>query len=54
MIRIVKPGTFSEYREWQEGKLNVGVGQIKVPVVMMDPDSIGWLEESFEGTTIIR
>ena len=44
-IRIVKHGTFAEYRRWRGAKLNAGVGQIKVPVAMMDPDSVGWLEE---------
>ena len=45
MIRIVKPGTFSNYRQWRGGKLDNGVGQIKVPVVMMDPASLEWVEE---------
>jgi len=44
-IRIVKPGTFSDYRRWRGEKLNVGVGQIKVPAVMIDPTSIEWVEE---------
>ena len=44
-IRIVKPGTFSDYRRWRGEKLNTGIGQIKVPVVMVDPASIEWLEE---------
>ena len=44
-VRIVKPGTFSDYRQWRGEKLNAGVGQIKVPVVMIDPASIEWLEE---------
>jgi len=44
-IRIVKPGTFADYRQWRGEKLNTGVGQIKVPVVMVDPDSIEWLTD---------
>jgi len=44
-IRIVKHGTFSDYRRWRGEKLNTGVGQIKVPAVMIDPASIEWLEE---------
>jgi len=44
-IRIVKPGTFSDYRRWRGAKQNSGIGQIKVPVVMVDPVSIEWLEE---------
>ncbi|KAL4080504.1 GH3 auxin-responsive promoter [Scleroderma citrinum] len=44
-IRIVKHGTFADYRRWQGEKLNVGVGQIKVPVVMTNPNSYEWLAE---------
>ena len=44
-IRILKSGTFAEYRQWRGDKLNMGVGQVKVPMVMMDPDSIEWLEK---------
>ena len=44
-IRIVKPGTFSEYRQWRGERLNTGIGQIKVPVVMVDLASIEWMEE---------
>ena len=44
-IRIVKPGTFSDYRQWRGELLNTGVGQIKVPAIMIDPASIEWLEE---------
>ncbi|KIM56344.1 hypothetical protein SCLCIDRAFT_1220376 [Scleroderma citrinum Foug A] len=44
-IRIVKPGTFADYRRWRGEKLNTGVGQIKVPVVMVDPNSIEWVTE---------
>ena len=44
-VRIVKPGTFSDYRRWRGERLNTGIGQIKIPVVMVDPASIEWLEE---------
>ena len=44
-IRIVKPGTFANYRRWQGEKLNTGIGQVKVPVLMVDPASLEWLEE---------
>ena len=44
-IRVVKHGTFSDYRRWRGERLNAGVGQIKVPAVMVDPASIEWLEE---------
>lgn len=42
-VRIVKNGTFARYRRWRGERLNVSVGQMKVPVVMADPDSLEWL-----------
>ena len=44
-IRIVKPGTFTDYRRWRGETLNTGVGQVKVPAVMVDLASLKWLEE---------
>ncbi|KIJ19631.1 hypothetical protein PAXINDRAFT_166730 [Paxillus involutus ATCC 200175] len=44
-IRIVTPGTFTEYRQRKGEKLNVGVGQIKVPVVLSDSSFKEWIEE---------
>ncbi|KIJ05378.1 hypothetical protein PAXINDRAFT_21352 [Paxillus involutus ATCC 200175] len=44
-IRIVKPGTFMEYRLRKGEKLNIGAGQIKVPVVLSESASKEWLEE---------
>ncbi|KIK75756.1 hypothetical protein PAXRUDRAFT_29048 [Paxillus rubicundulus Ve08.2h10] len=44
-IRIVTPGTFTEYRQRKGEKLNVGVGQIKVPVVLSESASIEWIED---------
>lgn len=44
-IRIVKYGTFAGYRRWRGERLNVSVGQMKVPVVMADPDTLDWLAE---------
>ncbi|KIK81405.1 hypothetical protein PAXRUDRAFT_27885 [Paxillus rubicundulus Ve08.2h10] len=44
-IRIVKPGTFMEYRLRKAEKLGSGAGQIKVPVVLSQSAAIEWLEE---------
>ena len=42
-IRIVKPGTFMEYRQWKsESK---GLSQAKVPAVMSDPNALEWIAE---------
>ena len=42
-IRIVNPGTFKDYRRYRGELLNTAVGT-KVPVVVMDPDVLVWLE----------
>ena len=44
-VRIVKNGTFAGYRRWRGERMNVSVGQMKVPVVMADSDSLAWLME---------
>lgn len=44
-IRIVKPGTFTEYRRWRGESMKFGVGQIKVPVVLSDSKAQEWMEE---------
>ncbi|KAF8839244.1 hypothetical protein BDN67DRAFT_790421 [Paxillus ammoniavirescens] len=44
-IRIVAPGTFTEYRQRRSEKLNIGVGQIKVPVVLLEAASKKWVED---------
>ncbi|KAI6151124.1 GH3 auxin-responsive promoter [Pisolithus tinctorius] len=44
-IRIVKPGTFTDYRRWRGETLNVGVGQIKLPSVLFDPKAQEWVAE---------
>ncbi|KAF8835121.1 hypothetical protein BDN67DRAFT_1072530 [Paxillus ammoniavirescens] len=44
-IRIVKHGTFIEYRLGWGKKLNVGPGQIKVPVILSATASQDWIEE---------
>ncbi|KAI6165637.1 hypothetical protein EDD17DRAFT_175756 [Pisolithus thermaeus] len=44
-IRIVKPRIFAEYQLWRSGSMNVGVGQVKVPVVMSSEDQQEWMGE---------
>ncbi|KAG9312153.1 GH3 auxin-responsive promoter [Chiua virens] len=44
-IRIVKAGTFSEYRRWKGESANVASGQIKVPVVLLQPSAQAWVLE---------
>lgn len=42
-IRILKPGTFAEYRRWRIEVTNSGSGQMKVPVVMWDHGAREWI-----------
>ncbi|KAF9221101.1 hypothetical protein BS17DRAFT_768874 [Gyrodon lividus] len=44
-IRMVEPGTFMDYRRWRGEKMNVGAGQIKVPVVLSDCAAQEWIAE---------
>ncbi|KAI6038424.1 GH3 auxin-responsive promoter [Pisolithus marmoratus] len=44
-IRIVKPGTFADYRRWRGEIMNIGVGQIKLPTVLSDPKAQEWMVE---------
>ncbi|KAF8836518.1 hypothetical protein BDN67DRAFT_320800 [Paxillus ammoniavirescens] len=44
-IRIVKPGTFMEYRRWWGEKMNLGAGQSKVPVVLTKSATQEWFRE---------
>ncbi|KAG6369051.1 hypothetical protein JVT61DRAFT_1919 [Boletus reticuloceps] len=44
-IRIVKPGTFMEYRRWKGEKMRIGLGQIKVPVVLASAEAQEWMLE---------
>ena len=44
-IRIVKPGTFMEYKRWRVDSAGVGINQVKVPVVMQDSKAIKWVVE---------
>jgi hypothetical protein len=42
-IRILKPGTFKEYRHWKAETSGINSGQIKVPTMLTDPVTCGWL-----------
>ncbi|KIJ13241.1 hypothetical protein PAXINDRAFT_100828 [Paxillus involutus ATCC 200175] len=44
-IRIVKPGTFTDYRRWRGEKMNLVAGQIKVPVVLLNCAAQEWIME---------
>ncbi|KAH7909123.1 GH3 auxin-responsive promoter [Hygrophoropsis aurantiaca] len=44
-IRILKPGTFSEYRQWRVGIARTAAGQTKVPVFVTDDVTKEWLKE---------
>ena len=44
-IRIVKPGTFMEYRQWKVDTRGVGISQVKLPVVMWDSNTLQWMAE---------
>ena len=42
-IRIVRAGTFAEYRRWKGERVNVAAGQIKLPLVLVHPDVQAWI-----------
>ncbi|KAH7909122.1 GH3 auxin-responsive promoter [Hygrophoropsis aurantiaca] len=44
-IRILRPGTFSDFRKWKVELANTGAGQTKVPVVLWDPAAQEWMFE---------
>ena len=44
-IRIVKAGTFAEYRQWKGENANIASGQIKVPLVLINPTAQEWILE---------
>ncbi|KAI6011784.1 GH3 auxin-responsive promoter [Pisolithus marmoratus] len=44
-VRIVRPGTFAEYRLWRGESMKTGVGQVKVPVVMLNEGQQQWIVE---------
>ncbi|KAI9571612.1 GH3 auxin-responsive promoter [Boletus coccyginus] len=44
-IRIVKAGTFAEYRHWKGESSNIASGQIKVPAVLLNPTVQEWILE---------
>lgn len=38
-IRLLKPGTFADFRSWKGEMAGVGSSQVKVPVIMRDPNA---------------
>ncbi|KAH7908601.1 GH3 auxin-responsive promoter [Hygrophoropsis aurantiaca] len=44
-IRVLKPGTFSEYRQWRLRIARTAAGQTKVPVLVTDEATKAWLKE---------
>ncbi|KAI6030598.1 hypothetical protein F5J12DRAFT_801627 [Pisolithus orientalis] len=42
-IRVLKPGTFGEYRQWKIEVANAGSGQAKVPVLLSDNTAREWM-----------
>ncbi|KAG6332157.1 hypothetical protein ID866_6929 [Astraeus odoratus] len=47
-IRVLKQGTFREYRQWRVEVIKSGSGQVKVPVVMWDKTAMEWVTERVE------
>ncbi|KIJ64579.1 hypothetical protein HYDPIDRAFT_111943 [Hydnomerulius pinastri MD-312] len=45
IIRVLRQGTFSDFREWKIRTTNVASGQVKVPPVVWDEATRKWLEE---------
>jgi hypothetical protein len=44
-IRILKSGTFKDYRQWKSYTRGISPGQMKVPTMLTDPVTIDWLAE---------
>lgn len=44
-VRILKSGTFAAFRQWKAESMNVGPGQLKVPVVLLAESSRKWILE---------
>jgi len=44
-IRILKPGTFKDYRQWKGDTRGISSGQMKVPTMLVDPVTIDWLAD---------
>ncbi|KAI6151241.1 GH3 auxin-responsive promoter [Pisolithus tinctorius] len=44
-IRVVKPGTFADYRRWRGESLNLSVVQSKLPSVLSDSRAQEWMTE---------
>ena len=47
-IRILKAGTFTEYRRWKIETNKSGPGQVKIPVVMWDETAREWVFKRVE------
>jgi len=47
-IRVVKPGTFLEYRKWRGETAAIGTCQVKVPVVLTDTAAQEWITNRVE------
>ncbi|KAF9222975.1 hypothetical protein BS17DRAFT_802745 [Gyrodon lividus] len=45
VVRVLKQGTFGDFREWKIRTTNAGSGQVKVPPVVWDEGTRKWLEE---------
>ncbi|KIO12049.1 hypothetical protein M404DRAFT_962542 [Pisolithus tinctorius Marx 270] len=44
-VRVLRPGTFGDFREWKIRTNNIAAGQVKVPIVVWDDVNRAWLEE---------
>ncbi|KIJ60829.1 hypothetical protein HYDPIDRAFT_138540 [Hydnomerulius pinastri MD-312] len=44
-VRVVRKGTFMEYRQWKGNQVGTGFLQIKIPMVTWDKTLVAWLEE---------
>ena len=44
-IRIVKAGTFAQYRQWRSANAKISSGHIKVPLITLDPTVQEWILE---------
>jgi hypothetical protein len=44
-VRVVRKGTFTEYRAWKIKQMGISFVQAKVPIVTWDKELVAWLEE---------
>jgi hypothetical protein len=53
-VRVVRKGTFMEYRAWKIKQMGISFVQAKIPVVTWDKELVTWLEERVDTELVHR